>query len=494
MANSDHIKWLLNGIESWNSRREQEDFVPDFSGADIYNIFHNAGKLNSDGHIPLSGSNLTKADFSKSCLCNPSLAKGADLSHASLYFANLQFAQMANSKLDDASLFVARFDNANLSEASLRNAKMASTAFPEATLTGADLRGVNFSNAYLKNADLSFAEFDRSTDLSDATITGVKFEWVQPWEAKLYKDSLTTTGPHTQTNNNRHIERVADLIKKCTDLGVYQDDCLLYFRGECSNTWELRPSVMRCSQDDRSSFRSSESDMLLDLMSRRPEDFNDTASTLTQCVLAQHHGLKTRLLDITRNPLVAMFAACESSCNNGLLHVFSMPKKLVKPFNSDTISIIANFSKLSRPEQKSLLGWSMDNVIQGEPDLTYGCLYEQAMGKLYHLIRREKPHFEKNIDPRDFFRVFIVEPQQSFERIRVQSGAFLVSAFHERFERSEVLKWNSGIPIYNHYILEVPNENKQDILAELRLLNMTRETLFPGLDEAAKAITHAHSR
>ena len=41
---------------------------------------------------------------------------------------------------------------------------------------------------------------------------------------------------------------------------------------------------------------------------------------------------------------------------------------------------------------------------------------------------------------------------------------------------------------YHHFLIEVPKDSKQHIINELRLLNVTRETLFPGLDESAKAI------
>ena len=51
MANSEHVKWLLEGVASWNARREQNDFVPDFEGANIYEEF-----ANSD--IPLVGIDL----------------------------------------------------------------------------------------------------------------------------------------------------------------------------------------------------------------------------------------------------------------------------------------------------------------------------------------------------------------------------------------------------------------------------------------------------
>ena len=115
------------------------------------------------------------------------------------------------------------------------------------------------------------------------------------------------------------------------------------------------------------------------------------------------------------------------------------------------------------------------------------------MSRLYQLIRKDMPYFEERIDPRDFFRVFVVEPQQLFDRIRVQSGAFLISAFHERFECREVLNVNSGIPIYGHFEWEVPYESKRAVQEDLRLLNITRETLCPSLTEAAAAVTQDHS-
>ena len=181
----------------------------------------------------------------------------------------------------------------------------------------------------------------------------------------------------------------------------------LYFRGECNSTWDLRPSVMRQGKDGAFKLRSHEGEMLRSLISRRPEDFEGMTSALEQMVIAQHHGLKTRLLDVTRNPCVALFSTCEGrdpTCNmiDGRLHVFAVQKELVKPFDSDVVSITTNFAKLRRQFQNLLLGKTGEESHADDPDDRLEYIYREAMRHLYHFIRQEKPHFEKLIDPKDF--------------------------------------------------------------------------------------------
>ena len=272
-----------------------------------------------------------------------------------------------------------------------------------------------------------------------------------------------------------YVDSIPGFLSMIQDLRHSHNEELMCFRGESKCGWELRPSVMR------DSFIKFESEMLTELISRRPDEFSGINSALGQWVLAQHHGLRTRFLDVTKNLLVALFHACDDNANEpGRLHVFAVPPSLVKPFNSDTVSIISNFAKLLRDEQEMLLSRRGGRT---------GNEFADAMRHLYQLIREEKPHFEERIDIVDLYRVFVVEPQQSSERIRAQSGAFLVSAFHERFEREEIEQLYERVPLYAHYQLTVPGESKTGIITDLRLLNITRETLFPGLDAAAEAVT-----
>ena len=466
MANNEHIAWLLEGTESWNSRRSTNHFRPDFEDADLRRIFQQSGAYGefdeiSLRRINLSDSNLVRTKFNL-----------IDLTEADFTNSDLRHAHFARSILNDAKL-----SWANLANAILTNAK----------LNGAKLLITNLTNANLERADIT------GVDLTNTVITNANFANTKPWKTNLFLQKVSPDQYPGELPEINSIGCLLDVIERIathhreTYEEIYGESVVLYFRGESqlgteSCPWVLKPLVMR-----RDTLRANEGKMLRELISRRPYEFINMTYALSQCVLAQHYGLPTRFLDISRNPLVAMFNSCRDDLDRlGRLHIFAVPETLIKPFNSDTVSIIANFAKLTKDEQDVILGKEMaDNKY---------ALHHSAMLRLYQGVKQEKPYFEERLNIRHLYKVFVIEPQQSSERIRAQSGAFLASAFHDRFEPEEILARNANIPIYAHYELEIPKCcTKKSILHELRLLNVTAETLSPGLDESSKAIKEAYN-
>lgn len=93
-----------------------------------------------------------------------------------------------------------------------------------------------------------------------------------------------------------------------------------YYRGQANASWILDASITR-----EPKYKIYEPEMYYDILSLKPDGFKNDDSVYERLITMQHYSLPTRLLDITRNPLVSIFFACnnkERENNDGIVYSF----------------------------------------------------------------------------------------------------------------------------------------------------------------------------
>jgi hypothetical protein len=169
--------------------------------------------------------------------------------------------------------------------------------------------------------------------------------------------------------------------------------------------------------------------------------------------LARHHGLPTRLLDWTANPLFALYFACVGE----------------------------------RKEEQEKVGtiWAMHR----RPGTDDGDL------DAFELARRESEAllFEHPVDgegerPPDAIR--IIYPFYNSPRLLAQDGAFTIHSSPWRSIESYVGEpFEAGnLDIEKLYCWSIPAECKAKIVKELSGLGITQRSLFPDLDGVARSL------
>lgn len=258
---------------------------------------------------------------------------------------------------------------------------------------------------------------------------------------------------------------------------------LRYFRGHSKQSFQLKPSIFR-----NSGWIANEATMLKEVILRCPNDFAGGVTTFQCLVKMQHYGLPTRLLDVTGNPLVALYFACEShdeDDEDGEVLAFGYDIGAVKYFDSDTVSVIANLSR--RPPD-----FAVPEPIDADPPNTEEAIRQfnahDSIKLLLHDIGNDKPHFAPKIRREDLARVICVKPLMDNPRIIRQEGAFLLFGCDEIKSRPAKLEETTIVAR-----LTINRDEKQNLRDQLRLLGITRATMYPEIEHVAMHIKQSYS-
>ncbi len=249
------------------------------------------------------------------------------------------------------------------------------------------------------------------------------------------------------------------------------EDGYIFYRGHANANYVLLPSVLR-----KASWTIHEQDMYNEARIECPNDFEKCKSHLDYLVHMQHYGLPTRLLDITKNPLVALYFACVDLPNdNGEVVVFKIGRKLIKYPKSDAVSILAALPLLKGRDRKELYDWATTGASNNSVDT------------LFHNIRLEKPAFENNIRPKDVLACLFVQPEKKNNRIIKQDGAFIICGLLQSNKTNTLNQYR-----FSNYsrkqIFIIKKSAKPQILEILDKLSINESHLFPEIADVTNYI------
>ena len=244
----------------------------------------------------------------------------------------------------------------------------------------------------------------------------------------------------------------------------------LFFRGHADPNYILRPSIMRTPH-----LAQNESNIYHELIINCPDDFEKCHSHLEKLVKMQHYGLPTRLLDITRNPLVALYFACESNPESyGELILISPENHEIKYPQSDTVSILASLPVFPYEKQQEFGQLAADPSVSERE-------FNKRVSRLIHEVRLEKPAFQSEIKKDDIISNFIVYALKNNDRIVKQDGAFILCGLPDGEKSLEEFRYRE-----NGKKIVILIDGKKKFLEQLETFSINRAALFPEIECVAE--------
>jgi hypothetical protein len=243
-------------------------------------------------------------------------------------------------------------------------------------------------------------------------------------------------------------QEIIDVIEK--SIPNFPDITTNYiqFRGQSNADWKLEPSLLRLVKGNVISEKKVlfyEKQARMEFISQfhiadTKISYSDSINPISILVDMQHFSCPTRLLDWSESAFIALyFAVNENLDKDGALFMWDS-----RIYNSKMKELYKDFSKIGG-----------DNI------------------------------FEHN----DYDIVNIIFSTRKNERLIKQRGSFSVSNNLLENHCDMICKINKENPNKTGlYKIEIPKELKREFLARLRYMNISADSLFPGLDGLGRSI------
>ena len=298
---------------------------------------------------------------------------------------------------------------------------------------------------------------------------------------------------HMSLNTDEGIEitSVDEYMREISKLNQNKKDpnAQMFFRGQAVDYWDIRPSIFR------DQMLSVEHNLMSEPLRQIPNEFNNLGDSFEIMEKYQHYGMCTRLLDITTNPLVALYFSCErykkeeykdretknieKVAPRGIVYFKedNMPLK----YNDLEVRIISRLASYDMNSDRTLEEivekLYQDTVIS--MDLKKKWLEENGMFEFIHICQS----------------VCTVLPIMNNDRLIRQSGAFLlpgkfiVTNRGDNLKNAIIAKAESNLRNeFEGMFFYIDDNNKEKIRTELENCNISEANLFPELEYQLKYI------
>lgn len=280
------------------------------------------------------------------------------------------------------------------------------------------------------------------------------------------------------------ISLISDLNKNSIHTRTLSVSSISFYRGQSDRDWGLTPCLYRMGLLEK------EGVLIAEFLRIAPLQFQHMGY-FDILVKMQHYGLPTRLLDMTLNPLVALFFACygeQQKSKDGSVYIF--PNLPVFRQGLSDISVIMKYIFEYSGFKLDIEEFANDIISSKEISSSYSRKFK-SMDDVVNTLS-EVPFYA-------------VLPSLSNQRILNQDGSFFLfgmkvkniekstnpGTFNKIYYDFDIIEYNNEVEKLwsNSKVLRIPSGLKEILLKELEYIGITRNKMFPELEYQSKFIT-----